>query len=225
MAKKGIYLVGENLRDERLPQAVKAHLKDLEFIVVHDVSCPDIDADIILPMAGVLEKGGKYAQKSVQPILTPPKEARSVTWLLTELSKMMGMELMDIEENSPKQDHPKWIQWKIPEVKDYSCEKTDKDYPFVIVSKQKLKPYFNGPLLPKEYLLFSDSNAQVEINPSDGFTNGFLPDELIRIVTHKGEWKAKIKMNPSVPSGMLVVSEDIKADGLSAKIEKLNGWD
>jgi predicted molibdopterin-dependent oxidoreductase YjgC len=74
---------------------LRPYLEKLEFVVVHDVRMPDIKADIILPMAVALEKGGTFTNserriQAIQPILRPPAEAKSIQWILKELSDRMG---------------------------------------------------------------------------------------------------------------------------------------
>lgn len=91
---KAVYLVLENLEGKSL-EFLQPYLEKLEFVVVQDVVSPQIRADVVLPMAAVPEKRGTLTSgerrvQAVEPILSPPGEAKSVQWVLEELAKRMG---------------------------------------------------------------------------------------------------------------------------------------
>lgn len=91
---KALYLAMENLEGTSL-ENLQPYLENLDFVVIQDVVSPQIKADVVLPMAAILEKGGTLtnSERRVQPvqaILSPPGEARSVQWVLTELAGQMG---------------------------------------------------------------------------------------------------------------------------------------
>jgi predicted molibdopterin-dependent oxidoreductase YjgC len=92
---KALYLAMERLDGESLDR-LRPYLDKLEFVVVQDLSAPPagIKADVVLPMASMLEKEGTITNSErrvqwIQPVLTPPENAKSVQWVTTELAKRM----------------------------------------------------------------------------------------------------------------------------------------
>jgi len=138
---KAVYLVGENLRNEKLPEKVRTFLEGVEFLIVHDVFYPDIDANVLLPMAMILEKGGtfSYKPKPVEKVLNPPKEAKSVVWFLKELFKKMNVGSLDIEKVVFVNDRvQKRISWKPRKIEISQEEKVNEEYPFIVFLKKRL---------------------------------------------------------------------------------------
>ncbi|GLI33672.1 molybdopterin-dependent oxidoreductase [Desulforhabdus amnigena] len=116
------------------------YVKKAEFVVIQNVvSChqkrqeEEASAHVVLPMAAVLEKGGTLTNgerrvQRVEAILSPPGEARSLQWVLSEIAGRMevsGFEYSNAEDvfNEIREKVPyysgmrgerKAVQWPCP---------------------------------------------------------------------------------------------------------------
>lgn len=100
---KALYVASGSL-DGALFDSLRPYLNKLELVVLHDTVLPPSikeqagsPADVILPMASALEKGGTFSdadRKAVKitPVTQPPGEARSVLWVLRELARRMEIQ-------------------------------------------------------------------------------------------------------------------------------------
>jgi predicted molibdopterin-dependent oxidoreductase YjgC len=97
---KAVYLAFETY-ENGLFDSLRPYLDKLELVVLHDTVFPpsqsleqDLWPHVVLPMASVLEKGGAFTTAErkpieVPPVIPPPGEARSVSWVLRELAQRM----------------------------------------------------------------------------------------------------------------------------------------
>ncbi|HIJ54960.1 MAG TPA: molybdopterin-dependent oxidoreductase [Deltaproteobacteria bacterium] len=255
---KTLYLVLENLENNSL-KYLEPYLNTLDFVVVQDVLPPNIRADVVLPMASVLEKEGTLTNsermvQSVQPVLSPLGQAKSVRWVLVELARRMGHPdfryenaaavLSEIQKQvpayrgvtlggksvqwpCPEKDHPgtpvlftdaqpRWVPWKsgppgAPE------ETVDKEFPFAIITKERLRPFFAGPLLAQESLVPLNTNGAIEMNPADAFSMGFRPGDTIRVVTRSWRCEGQLSMSHLLPPKMVAVPVKIVEAALGAR--------
>ncbi len=98
---KGLFLAMESLEGSRMEELAPL-IQNVEFVVLQDLAGPGAGqtagmppAHVVLPMASILEKGGTLTSgerrvQEVTPILDPPVEARSLTWVLSQLAGRMG---------------------------------------------------------------------------------------------------------------------------------------
>lgn len=93
---KALYLVHENLGESAL-DSLRPYLEKLEFVAVHGIYAPpeDFRADVVLPLASLLEKSGTITNSErriqvVSPVLAAPGQAQPVQWVLSALAERMG---------------------------------------------------------------------------------------------------------------------------------------
>jgi formate dehydrogenase major subunit/formate dehydrogenase alpha subunit len=98
---RAMYIMGENpvLSDPDMKHTIKA-LKNLEFLVVQDIFLTETAelADVVLPAASFAEKDGTFTNterrvQRVRKAVNPPGEAREDSWIISELSRMLGYEM------------------------------------------------------------------------------------------------------------------------------------
>jgi predicted molibdopterin-dependent oxidoreductase YjgC len=246
---KALYLAMENLEGNSL-ENLQPYLEKLDFVVIQDVVLPEIDADVALPMAAILEKGGTLtnSEQMVQPvqaILPPPEQARSVEWFLEKLAREMGTtdfldggtedvqsKIQNLLSGPEAQHKTNWRPWTPdPFAMPGAEDRPNKDFPLVVVSRERISRYFTGPLLAKESLALFSSNGKVEINPVDGFSLGLKTGEVVRVITRNGEWKGELAMNHHLPTEMAVVpmevlhtalgKQDVDGKIIAGRIEKI----
>ncbi|SPD75337.1 Molybdopterin oxidoreductase [uncultured Desulfobacterium sp.] len=259
---KALYLALESLEGSRL-NAFKPYLEKLDFVVIQDVVMPPVKADVVLPMAAVLEKGGTITSsqrmvRKVTPVLNPPGEAKSVQWVLTELARRMKApgfsyedsdavfaeirknipvyagitaERLPVQWPCPDEQHPgtpvlfsgqtpQYIPW-LPEIPETAEDIPDTDYPFAVIEKDHLRPFFAGPLLAGEVLSLLNPEAQIEMNPADAFGMGLAPGDSIHVEGRSGNWEGALVMNALLPSGLVAVSQENLGQQAGAPV--LNG--
>lgn len=98
---KALYIMGENpvLSDPDITNTIKA-LKKLDFIVVQDIFLTETAefADVVLPAACFAEKNGTFANTArrvqrVRKAVEPPGEAKEDSWIIMELSRLLGYDM------------------------------------------------------------------------------------------------------------------------------------
>jgi len=109
-------------------------------------------------------------------------------------------------------------------------ETVDEELPFVLTSKERVEPFYAGPLLACETLGALKREGAFEMHPADGFGRGFLEGETIRVVTRQGRGEGPLAMNEQLPPGTVAVAaglweELVGGKGLdgvmcAAKVEK-----
>jgi len=95
---KAVYLIGENpALSEPNAQYVREALKKLEFLVVQDVFLTESAdfAHVVLPAASAMEKEGTFTNterrvQSLTRVVSPPGEARSDWWIVSQIAQRMG---------------------------------------------------------------------------------------------------------------------------------------
>lgn len=94
---KALYLVQESL-ERNLMDSLRPYLESLDFVVVHDVYAPPegFRADVVLPLASLLEKSGTMTNSErriqvITPVLAAPGQAQPETWILPALAERMGV--------------------------------------------------------------------------------------------------------------------------------------
>ncbi|SPD71951.1 NADH-quinone oxidoreductase subunit 3-like protein (Nqo3/NuoG) [uncultured Desulfobacterium sp.] len=95
---KALYIMGENpLRSLPQPERVLKALQNLEFLVVQDILKTETStvAHVVLPGASFSEKAGSYTNmegriQCVEPVVSPPLEARPDWMILDMVSEKMG---------------------------------------------------------------------------------------------------------------------------------------
>jgi predicted molibdopterin-dependent oxidoreductase YjgC len=97
---RALYLAFDNLESRSL-DFLKPFLHKLDLVVLHDTVFSPLTwhqggplAQVVLPMASVLEKGGTYSDidreaVDILAVIAAPGEARSVLWVLQELARRM----------------------------------------------------------------------------------------------------------------------------------------
>ncbi len=94
--------------------------------------------------------------------------------------------------------------WK-PDIPSPSAVPND-EYPFQVVPKEALEPYFLGPLQAEESRAVFFPDGEIELNPSEAFRLELSPGEPVRIVTASGSWEGRLARNPLLPNGMAAIS-------------------
>jgi len=95
---KALYIMGENpvLSDPDMTHTIKA-LGKLDFLVVQDIFMTETAelADVVLPAACFAEKDGTFTNterrvQRVRKAVEPPAEAKEDSWIIMELSNLLG---------------------------------------------------------------------------------------------------------------------------------------
>ena len=111
-------------------------------------------------------------------------------------------------------------------------EAVDEAFPFALVAKERLEPFFSGPLLAGETLAVARHEGTFEMNPADGFGMGLRPGATIRVTTRSAGWEGPLAMNELLPAGMVAIAGAVMAEQFSggdpteagvcaAKVEKV----
>lgn len=250
---KVLYITLQSM-ESRLYELLRPILDGIDLVVLHDLVSPITGgdfaprpADVVLPMASVLENGGTFVYadgktKDIAPVAQPPGEARSVQWVFQELAQRMKIPGFRFKNNGelaaeirthlgtatarqsykPETAHPKpcctvgklrsdatcpeaLLEWKPPPIPT-SLDASGSGFPYVAVLKEDLGSYFLGPLLAEETKRTFHTSGEIEMNPSDAFSLGFHPGEVLRIASTEGEWEGRLAMNNFVASGTIAVS-------------------
>ena len=235
---KALYIATESMEAEPL-ESMSPWLGKLDFAVIHDMAMPGEKilnalppSCAFLPMASVLEKGGTFSSggqkiRPIKPVRPAPEEARSALWVLKELARIMGAPGFDYESFDAVQEEicgqvpfyadpalsenrgaGQWTYWR-PKPAEVAQDGPDKEFPFALVSKERLLPYFLGPLLADETAVLFNSPADVEMNPADAFSMGFAPEDTVRVITRGGEWEGRLGMNHFLMPKMVAVASSI----------------
>jgi len=205
-------VVLENLEGTAMA-ALQADLAPLDFVVVLDVRGPLVDADVVLPMASVPEKSGTMTTgdrrvQSVDAVLRPPGEARTLIGVLAELASRLGAEgfvykdaeavLTEIREQVPAyagiRSGAKTVQWPCP-------DETHAGTPVLFHDALPpwLPPVFDPPPSAGEIVdeEFSFALVATEMLTSS-FSGPLLACETLAASHHAG----KFEMNPADGFGM-----------------------
>ncbi len=256
---KALYLAVESMEDNPL-EFLQQWLERLDFVLIHDVVMPGErikkalpSSCAFLPLPSILEKGGTFTcggekQRRIVSVLPAPDEAKSVAWVVGALARKMDIpgfsngdtravlqemcrRIPFFAESPPRDaESPSLrIGWNTVPVEVFR-DMPDKEFPFALVLKEQLAPYFMGPLLAKETADIFNSAPDVEMSPGDAYSMGLLPGDTVRVITRDGEWEGKLSMNlfllPKMvvlpASSMLVASggRDNKYAVYAAKVEK-----
>ncbi|MCK8603752.1 molybdopterin-dependent oxidoreductase [Desulfoferrobacter suflitae] len=93
---KALYVVQENLNRSMI-DTLRPYVEGLDFVVIQDTYAPPdgLGADVVFPLASLLEKSGTMTNSErkiqmVSPVLTAPGQAQSVQWVLSALAERMG---------------------------------------------------------------------------------------------------------------------------------------
>lgn len=98
---RGMYIMGENpvLSDPDVKHTIEG-FNDLDFLVVQDIFMTETAeiADVVLPSACFAEKEGTFTNtdrrvQRVRKAVDPPGDAREDSWIISELSRRMGLEM------------------------------------------------------------------------------------------------------------------------------------
>ncbi len=231
---KALYLAAESMEDDALG-SLGPWLGKLDFALIQDVAMPGEGARktlpsscAFLPMASILENGGTFTCggekiRRIEPVLPAPVETRSVRWVLGALSRLMGVPGFDYEtaeavldemrgqvpfyaESQPsgRGGPPGWADWK-PAPLEVPRDLPDEQFPFALVVKEHLGPYFLGPLLADETATLFHCPEDVEMNPADVFSMGLAPGDTVRVVTRNGECEGRLGMNHFLSPKMVAV--------------------
>jgi predicted molibdopterin-dependent oxidoreductase YjgC len=84
-------------------------------------------------------------------------------------------------------------------------ETPDEAFPFALVAKERLEPFFSGPLLAGEALAAARHDGMFEMNPADGFGMGLRPGDAVRVSTRSAQWEGTLAMNALLPAGMVAI--------------------
>jgi predicted molibdopterin-dependent oxidoreductase YjgC len=84
-------------------------------------------------------------------------------------------------------------------------EAQDETFPFALVAKERLEPFFSGPLLAREALTAARHDGKFEMNPADGFGMGLRPGDAVRVSTRSAQWEGPLAMNALLPAGMVAI--------------------
>jgi predicted molibdopterin-dependent oxidoreductase YjgC len=193
--------------------ALQADLAQLDFVLALDVRNPGLNADVVLPMATVPEKGGTLTSgdrrvQTAEAVLRPPGEARTLIDVLGELATRLGGEgfafndpeavLAEIREQVPAyagiRPGARSVQWPCP---DETHAGTPALFGDALPPWQA--PVFDPPPPAGEILDEEFSFALVateRLAPS--FSGPLLADETLAAVRHEG----KFEMNPADGFGM-----------------------
>jgi predicted molibdopterin-dependent oxidoreductase YjgC len=79
------------------------------------------------------------------------------------------------------------------------------EYPFQVVPKETLEPYFLGPLQAEESRAAFFPDGEIELSPADAFRLELSPGDPVRIVTSTGSWEGRLAQNPLLPEGMAAI--------------------
>jgi predicted molibdopterin-dependent oxidoreductase YjgC len=231
---KALYLAAESLGDDTL-KSIGPWLGKLDFVLIQDVFAPGEEilrslpaTSVLLPLASVLESGGTFSCggekiKRIQPVLFAPDEAKSVRWVLSALSRPMDVTGFDYESSEAvlselcskvpffAESGSSAEKYSFP-LKDWSpvpiktpIDAPDKEFPFAILKREQLDPYFLGPLLAGEISALFDCPADIEMNPGDLFSMGFSPGETVRVVMREGELEGRLGLNHFLEPKMVAV--------------------
>ncbi len=210
---KAVYVAGESFTGGLL-DSLSPWLGKVEFIAVHDVTPPSqATANLVLPMASVLEKGGTLVnsereQATVEPVVAAPGDARSVEWLVKGLARFMkvsGFGEGSEAGKSQKQgsagsqapsNPPNWT----PEALRQPEQAREAEFGFDAMAKEAFEPYFLGPLLAEEARAAFYPGGEIEMNPAAAFGMGLTPGDTVRVTTAQGEWQGSLGMNSLLPS-------------------------
>ncbi len=164
---KALYIVGENpVISDADVNHVKEALKKLEFLVVQDIFLTETAefADVILPGAAFAEKDGTFTNTErrvslVRKAVEPPGEAKPDWWIICEISKRMGYEMV----YSSSKDIMEEIRKVTPSYKGITYEAIEKEngkfwpcpeegHPGTPILHTKGFPIGKGKFFPVEYV-------------------------------------------------------------------------
>jgi predicted molibdopterin-dependent oxidoreductase YjgC len=184
----------------------------------------------VLEKEGTLTNGEHRIQK-VQPVVSSPGESRCSRWVVSELARRLGfgdfefksadsifqvirdeipayagtepsgLIIANSRQNNGGDHGTSWI----PSPSGFQVELKDKEHPFALIAKERLIPYFTGPLSAEEALIASSSGDAIAMNPADAFGMGFLPGDAIRIVTRHGALEGPLAMWELIPEGAVSI--------------------
>jgi predicted molibdopterin-dependent oxidoreductase YjgC len=79
------------------------------------------------------------------------------------------------------------------------------EYPFLVVPKEILEPYFLGPLQAEETRAVFLPEGEIELSPAEAFRLELSPGDPVRIVTPTGSWEGRLAQNPLLAEGMAAI--------------------
>jgi len=88
-----------------------------------------------------------------------------------------------------------------------SAEAPDEQYPLILTTGRSLYQYHSGTMTRKvKGLNRMDSHERVEINPADASRLGILEGELVKVISRRGEVKARAKLTEASPQGVVFMT-------------------
>ncbi len=191
----------------------------------------------LLPLSSILEQGGTFTcggekLRRIEPVMPAPGEAKPLRWVVGELARRMNISGFDYptsesvldemrtrvpfyaesKPSAPVEPLP-WTDLGPAPLEAPREDLPDKEFPFALLAKDRLGPYFLGPFLPVETAALFNGSAQVEMNPADAFSMGFAPGDAVRVVTREGEFEGTLGMNHFLASKMVAVpTSSLRAD-------------
>lgn len=78
----------------------------------------------------------------------------------------------------------------------------DDEYPFQLVPKEALEPYFLGPLQAPESRAVFHPDGEIELCPADAFRLELSPGDLVRVITASGSCEGRLAQSSLLPLGM-----------------------
>jgi formate dehydrogenase major subunit len=228
---KGLWIIGYDVAQTD-PNLKKVHdaLKHVHFLVVQDLFLNETTkfAHLVLPGASFLEKDGTFTNlerriQRIRKVVEPPHGILPDWRVVCEVSNRMGYpmpyqdpsEIMDeIAKLTPmyagvsydRLDQHAGLQWPAPTA----------EYPFVLTTGRILQHYNCGAQTRRTDILELVDTDVLEMHPADMAALRLRDDEIIRMVSARGEALLPVVGSTRVLPGHLFTSFHFPASTVNA---------
>jgi predicted molibdopterin-dependent oxidoreductase YjgC len=209
---KAAFVVTRNLAEGGLSSLADL-LKGLDFVTVAAEREPGFIGDIVFPVASALEAGGELTdfmgrRTRVNPVIAPKGEARPFADILKDLARRFGLadlSRMKYRPGTAESFDDSAFTWEpTPPIR--MDGEPEERFPYALFSKERLSPYFLGPLMAPEARKVFDVEGDIIMNPADAYAMEFMPGEMVHIETIGGDAEGRLGLNAAIARGMVAIS-------------------
>ena len=229
---------GEDLFSSYPSAEVHRALKQLEFLAISSLFCPETEkfAQLILPCASWLEKNGTVnffdaRRERLEPCLPPPGAAKSDLEIILQLSRELDTPLDQekikkeaealsregLLETKERLDINKLVEKINRLVKETAIE--DKEYPYLLIANESTAHFSNGSITRNlSWAKRELPSAFIKLNVEDAREIGVKEGEEVLVNSRSGEAVLPAQVTERLHPGVTSMPS------YSAEIRSIFGW-